>query len=76
MRVQVYSPDGVQLITAEADPLEFLPEHTRARMSVVVAGFDITAPGRLQFGIETREKGKWVEVHRVPFDIDAVAAIK
>lgn len=70
MRVQVYAPSGAQLGVFEATPLEFKPEHKRARMNVLVAGFDIESAGRYQFGIETREKGKWVEIHRVPFDVD------
>lgn len=72
MRVQVYAPSGLQLGAFEAAPLEFKPEHKRARMNVGVSGFEIAEPGRYQFGIETREKGKWVEVHRVPFDVDPV----
>lgn len=72
MRVQVYAPSGAQLVTFEASPLEFEPAHKRARMNAGVAGFEIAGPGRYQFGIETREKGKWVEVHRVPFDVDPV----
>lgn len=73
MRVQVYTPSEENLLSFEASPLEFGPEHTRARMNAGVAGFEIAGPGRYQFGIETREKGKWVEVHRVPFDVDPIA---
>jgi len=71
MRVQVYSPSGAPLRTFEAEPLDFKPEHKRARMNCVVAGFDIAELGRYVFAIETRDKGKWIEVHRVPFDVDS-----
>lgn len=72
MRVQVYAPSGALLRMFEALPLDFQPEHKRARINCVVAGFDIAEPGRYEFGIETRDKGKWIEVHRVPFDVDSV----
>jgi hypothetical protein len=76
MRVQVYSPGGQQVAAVEAAPLELKPEHKRARMNVGVAGFEIAGPGRFHFGVETRDKGKWVEVHRVPFDVDPVSSSK
>ncbi|MBX9928487.1 MAG: hypothetical protein K2X99_06185 [Gemmatimonadaceae bacterium] len=75
MRVRVYAPDGKHLIDAVADPLAFRPEHKRGRMSVGVAGFEISGPGRYEFGVETREKGKWVEVHRIPMDVDAARPV-
>lgn len=74
MRVRVYSPEGKQLLEQEANPLEFESQHKRGRMTVAVAGFDIATPGRYEFGVETKDKGKWTEATRIPFDVDAFKA--
>ena len=70
MKVRVYSPAGSMLTEAVASPLDFSPEHRRARMSVAIGGFDIETPGRYEFAIETPNSGNWTEVQRVPFDVD------
>ena len=76
MRVRAFAPGGEKLTEVEANPLEFAPHHRRARMTVGLAGFDLTGPGRYEFAVDTRDGGKWVEVQRVPFDVDLSVAAK
>lgn len=71
MNVVVYGPNGRRIDEAEADPLTFERQHKRGRMNVGIGGFSIDGPGRYAFAIETRLKGRWVEVHRFPLDVDA-----
>ncbi|MDR3673254.1 MAG: hypothetical protein P4L36_20580 [Holophaga sp.] len=70
VQVKAYAPDGAILGTAVSEPLRFRPEHQRGRVNVVLAGIVLPAAGRYEFGIEIRDKKKWVEVNRIPFQVE------
>ena len=74
MRVRAYAPDGSHLMDSQAVPLVFEPQHKRGRIHVGFEGFTIPGPGRYEFGIEIKKDSKWVEVTRIPFDVDAAVA--
>jgi hypothetical protein len=71
IRVVLYSPEGNQILKVDADNAEIPAQIRRARVHVGMPPFPIQIPGRYEFGIQVREKGKWKEVTRVPLDVEA-----
>jgi len=70
MRVLLYGPEGNQILKVDADHAEIPAQIHRVRLHVVMPPFPIPVPGRYEYGIQIRVKGKWNEVARIPLDVE------
>ena len=76
IRVVLYSPEGNQILKVDADHAEIPAQIHRARLHVAMPSFPIQVPGRYEYGIKVREKGRWKEAARVPLDVEAPPPVK
>lgn len=70
MRVRIYGVDGSHLMDAPAAVLNFEAQHKKGRINLGFGGFSISGPGTIHLGIEHKVKRSWVEVHRIPLEIE------
>lgn len=70
MRVRVLDMDGKQVMDAPAAVLNFEPHHKVGRINLGFGGFPIGGPGTINLCVQIKVKRSWVEVHRIPLQIE------
>lgn len=69
MRVDFIGPDEKAILPPFQVPLQQISARSHHRVNVNLAGLPLQQPGRYYFRIEEQRAGEWVEVGRVPLDV-------
>ena len=70
VRVCAYAPDGSLLLESNPFIPEIPLEQKRYRVNVGLTGLPLSGPGLYTFGVENLVNDQWVEVTRIPFDVE------